>query len=123
MDFKAKKAIYLQIADHVCEQILRSIWLPDRKIPSIRELAIDLAVNPNTVMRTYAYLEEKSIINKKRGIGYFVALDANKKITELKKEQFYHDELPIFFKTIELLGISFPELQKLYEETKNESET
>ena len=52
MDFKDNEAIYLQIAGYVSELILRGKWPPDFKIPSVRELAADLHVNPNTVIRT-----------------------------------------------------------------------
>ena len=58
MEFHKKDAIYLQIADLMCERILRGTWPENERIPSVRELAVSLEVNPNTVMRTYAYLQE-----------------------------------------------------------------
>lgn len=121
MEFEDKKAIYLQIADYVTEQILRDVWPVAEKIPSIRDLAVDLSVNPNTVMRTYAYLVDQNIIQRQRGIGYFVSSDAKKVIVDLKKQHFYKAELPLFFKTIELLGISMQDLLKLYEDRNNAS--
>ena len=53
MEFGKDQAIYLQIADLICENILSGEWAAETKIPSVRELAINLEVNPNTVMRTY----------------------------------------------------------------------
>ena len=73
MEFKDTQTIYLQIADHFCENILRKKWNPGDRIPSVREMAVNIEVNPNTVMRTFNYLQDKGIIFNKRGIGYFVS--------------------------------------------------
>ena len=72
MDFQSKKSIYLQIADYACEQILLKKWPEKEKILSIRDLAISLGVNPNTVTRTYAFLEEKNIIEIKNNKNLFI---------------------------------------------------
>jgi len=114
MNFQTKKAIYLQIADFVCEKILLSIWKEKEKIPSIRELAISLEVNPNTVMRTYAFLEEKNIINMERGIGYFVSENAHKNALALKKEEFLMEDLPNIFRSMDLLNMSMDDFRQLY---------
>ena len=114
MQFRESQAIYLQIADYVCEKILLKEWKTDQRIPSVRELAIQLEVNPNTVMRTFEFLQGKEIINNKRGIGYFVSADGISKATELRKTEFLQAELPKLFKTAQLLNISFEELQKQY---------
>ena len=66
MEFREKEAIYMQIADEFAVKILLSKWKADEKVPSVRQLAIELEVNPNTVMRTYAYLQENNIIYNKR---------------------------------------------------------
>jgi GntR family transcriptional regulator len=118
MEFKESQAIYLQIADHMCEQILLEKWKPEDRIPSVRELAVQLEVNPNTVMRTCEYLQQYEIIYNKRGIGYFVSPNAVKKITELKKERFLANELPQFFRNIYLLEIELDELKPHYEKYK-----
>jgi GntR family transcriptional regulator len=75
MEFGDNNAIYLQIADHFCENILLQKWNPGDRIPSVREMAVSIEVNPNTVMRTFNYLQDKGIIFNKRGIGYFVTED------------------------------------------------
>src|ERR1700722_11919017 len=101
MDFQSKKTIYLQIADFVCEQILLNTWKKNEKIPSVRELAVSLEVNPNTVMRTYAFLEEKDIIQMQRGIGYFVTEKARKNILDFKKDEFLSKDLPQIFRSMD----------------------
>ncbi|OGT31561.1 MAG: GntR family transcriptional regulator [Gammaproteobacteria bacterium RIFCSPHIGHO2_12_FULL_35_23] len=115
MEFQSKKAIYLQIADYVCEQILLKKWPVSEKIPSVRELAITLEVNPNTVARTYLFLEEKTIITMQRGIGYFVSEQSIEHIIALKKEEFLSIELPQVFKTMDLLNIDLEQFKKLYD--------
>lgn len=118
MEFRENQAIYLQIADLFCESILLKKWKADEKVPSIREIAVEVEVNPNTAMRTYTYLQDKGIIYNKRGIGFFISEDGYNKSLELKKEKFYNQELPLFFKTIELLGITIEEIGKLYKTNK-----
>jgi len=118
MDFQNKKSIYLQIADFILEQILLKKWQAQDKIPSVRELAIQLEVNPNTIVRTYAFLEEKEIIKMQRGIGYFVADQAFKQTLALKKEEFLTVELPQIVKSMELLGIDFEDLGKYVKRKK-----
>lgn len=118
MEFKNQQAIYLQIADHICEKILKQELPPNERIPSVREFAISVEVNPNTIMRTYGFLEEKGIIYKERGIGYFIANDAFNKTLELKKNVFFTQELPNIFKTMQLLGIKFSELENFSKKYK-----
>jgi DNA-binding transcriptional regulator YhcF (GntR family) len=114
MEFKERQAIYLQIGEHICENILRRLWKEGEKIPSVREMAVSIEVNPNTVMRTYSYLQDRGIIFNKRGIGYFISDDAYEKTLELKKNSFINYELPGIFNTMELLKINFDDLRELY---------
>lgn len=118
MEFNENQAIYLQIADYFCENILQRKWQRGEKIPSIREIAVKVEVNPNTAMRTYNYLQDKGIIFNKRGIGYFVSDDGYGKTLELKKEQFINEDLPQMFRLFDLLQFSFDDLKKYYEEYK-----
>jgi len=115
MEFRDNKAIYLQIADYVCEHILLGKWKVDEKVPSVREMAVDLEVNPNTVMRTYELLQNKNIINNKRGIGFFIAEEAMENVKGYRKVQFMEDELPVVFRNVYLLNIGFDELQNRYD--------
>lgn len=115
MEFRDNKAIYLQIAEYVCEHILLEKWKADEKVPSVREMAVELEVNPNTVMRTYELLQNKNIINNKRGIGFFVAENAINGVKNYRKVQFMDDELPVVFRNIYLLNIGFDELKTKYE--------
>ncbi len=114
MEFRDNQAIYLQIADYFCEKILLKKWQSGEKIPSVRELAVDIEVNPNTVVRTYNFLQEKEIIFNKRGIGYFVAEDGFEKTRDFKKSTFIEQDLPAVFKTIRLLNIDIEEVKTMF---------
>jgi GntR family transcriptional regulator len=121
MEFRENEAIYLQIAAYVGENIMLGKWLIEDKIPSVRELAVDLQVNPNTVVRAYEFLQTKEVITNKRGIGFFTAPDAKAKIRQYSKERFLGQELPEFFRNIYLLDISMEEINNRYETFKVEN--
>ena len=116
MDFKENPAIYIQIAEYVCEQILLKKWKLGDKIISIRELAVLMEVNPNTVQRAYDFLQQRNIICNKRGIGYFVENDAMERILGFRREQFIENELPVFMRNIYLLKIDFKEIKALFDQ-------
>jgi len=114
MEFRQDQAIYLQIADIICENILTERWKEGDRIPSIRELSVSIEVNSNTAMRSYSYLQELGIIFNQRGIGYFVADRARDIVLELKKNNFINRELPRIFKTMDLIHLSCDDLAELY---------
>ena len=105
MNFNSNKAIYLQIADFICENILLENWKTGERIPSVREFAINIEVNPNTVMRTYSFLQDQDIIFNKRGIGYFISENAFERTLKFKKEELMNQDLPEFVKKMKLLNI------------------
>jgi GntR family transcriptional regulator len=116
MEFKEKQAIYLQIAEYVCEQILLKKWKLGDKALSIRDLAVTMEVNPNTVQRAYDILQQREIIINKRGIGYFIDTGAMERILAFRKEQFIQNELPVFFRNLYLLQIDFKEVKPLFDQ-------
>lgn len=114
MNFSENQPIYQQISDYFCNQILKKEWDSEDRLPSVREIAVQLEVNPNTALRAYHYLQEMEIIYNKRGVGYFVAFNAYEKVLNLKREEFINHELPSFFQKMNLLGFSYPDLEDLY---------
>jgi GntR family transcriptional regulator len=116
MEFRENPAIYIQIAEYVCEQILLKKWNLGDKIISIRDLAISMEVNPNTVQRAYDFLQQKDIITNKRGIGYFIEDDAMERILNFRREQFMENELPVFMRTVYLLKIDLKEIKTQFEQ-------
>lgn len=123
MDFKENKAIYLQIADRICEEILTGVFREEERVPSVREYAVKVEVNVNTVMRSYDKLQGDGVIYNRRGIGYFVAGGAVLRIKEMKKQTFMKEDMPVFFRQALLLGMTAEELQGEYENyLKNEEQ-
>lgn len=121
MDFKDTQAIYMQIADFVCDEVIAGKWEGGTRIPSVRELGMQLEVNPNTVMRAYEWLENRQIIYNKRGIGFFVYEDAREQILRDRRSVFLGKELPELFRRLELLQISPEEVTERFREYRKEA--
>ncbi len=114
MEFTTKHSIYEQIADIFCERVLLKKFIEGERIPSVRDFALELSVNPNTVMRSYDLLESLSIIENKRGIGFFLSMGGYEKVIAYRKSIFLEKELPVLLSTAALLKIRTEELQELY---------
>lgn len=114
MNYNTNQSIFIQIADRISDRVLSGDYKADSRIPSVRELAVEMEVNPNTVMRSFERLQANDIIYNKRGIGYFVAPDAERKIREMRHNQFVEDVLPSLFKEMYLLDVGIDELTEAY---------
>ena len=114
MDFKNQKAIYLQIAEHVMDQILSGRYPEDAKLPSVREYAADVEVNVNTVARSFEWLQLHDIVIVRRGLGNFVAPGALREIEAIRKEEFFNEQLPDLFQSMQTLGITLDEVVAQY---------
>ena len=125
MEFKNTKGIFLQIADSISEKVMEGKYSPGIKIPSVRDLAAEMGVNPNTVMRTYSELQTRGIIDNKRGVGYYVSSDAVSIIRQWKKREFFENDLPSILRQTKILDITFDDLKPYFESTnidKNENQ-
>ncbi len=125
MEFKNSKSIALQIADSLSERILHGKISIEERIPSVRELAAEMGVNPNTIVRSYAELQAKGIISNQRGIGYFVEKEAIEIIKEWRRQEFFDTELPEFARQMSILGILYADLaapiSKILNQLSNEN--
>lgn len=108
------RAIYLQIADRICDEILAGTFRSDERIPSVREYAAQLEVNANTMMRSYETLQQQELIYNKRGIGYFVSADAKKRILDTRRKQFFEREVTYFYERLLTFGVTPEELAANY---------
>jgi DNA-binding transcriptional regulator YhcF (GntR family) len=115
MEFRESHPIYLQIADLVCERILLNVWKPGVRVPSVRDLAVELEVNPNTVMRTYDFLQSKDILENERGVGLFVAPKALKYALEYLRDEFTEKALPHMFHRMVLLQMDTDNLKPYFD--------
>lgn len=114
MEFNRNQPIYLQIADYINENILLEKWKEGDRILSVREMSMNLQVNPNTVMRTYTHLQNEEVLHNQRGIGYFVSEGSTEKIRNIKKDHFVKVDLPGVFRTGKLLGVTPDEMSNYY---------
>ncbi|WP_350285120.1 GntR family transcriptional regulator [uncultured Croceitalea sp.] len=120
MDFDNTKPIYLQIVDFFYENILVRRWQDEERIPSVREVAVMVEVNPNTAIRAFNHLQELEVIYNKRGIGYFVSKDGYEKVLDIKRNEFKEQTLPDVFKQMRLLDVTFEEVKNLYDQHEKE---
>jgi len=88
VDYRDKRPLYEQILEQYRRQILSGAMAPDERLPSVREVSVQLGINPNTVQRAYQELEREGMIYSVRGKGNFVSpkasLPAEKKVAYLK---------------------------------------
>ena len=121
MDFKNTKAIYLQIADCICDSILSGEYPEDGKLPSVREVAADVEVNVNTVARSFEWLKSQDVVVTKRGLGNFVNIGARAAVERLRRREFFEEQLPEMFRTMVTLGISIEEIMENWETSRQSS--
>ena len=119
IDFKSTKGIFLQIAENICRQILEGTLKAGDRVPSVRDLAADFEVNRNTVLRTYALLDETDIFENRRGVGFFVSEKAVKIIQASEKKEFFTNDLPEFIQKVKLLKLTENDLPELITILKN----
>ncbi|MBR2881197.1 MAG: GntR family transcriptional regulator [Prevotella sp.] len=120
MIFSNDKAIYLQMADRLCDEILVGKYGDDERIPSVREYAVLLQVNTNTAVKAYDELAREEIIYIKRGMGYFVTPGAKKQILKVRRKEFIGKTVPELFRRMLLLGISIDDIVKEYKKLSAE---
>ncbi len=112
----SRTPVYRQVIDAMREQIRLGIFGPGEQVPSIRELSLELNVNPNTVFRAYTELERSGVLSPAAGRGYFVAWDAPERIRSerLAKEwQAFRDAV----KRLAEAGVSVEKLETVLRET------
>jgi GntR family transcriptional regulator len=103
-EYSASKPIYLQIADRIIREIVRKELLPGKKLPSVREMAVQSGVNPNTIQRTYSELERMDIVETRRGQGTFVT-DREEILTVLN-EKVQREVIESFIRNMKELGLT-----------------
>lgn len=113
--FSNDKAIYLQMADRLCDEILAGLYGDDDRIPSVREYAVLLQVTTNTAVKAYDALARDGIIYNRRGLGYFVSAGARDTIMQARRREFMEQTLPDVFRRMRLLGIGIDEVVKRWE--------
>jgi GntR family transcriptional regulator len=118
--FETSKPIYLQIVDTIFQTIVRGEIKPGEKLPSVREMAIQSGVNPNTIQRSYAEMERMGVVETKRGQGTFVT--ERKTIVDELKQTMQTEVIGQFIKNMEELGITKQQIIAALQEYLKEGE-
>lgn len=113
MEFNDNKPIYRQIIDFAYSQIMTDAWPPDQRIPSVRELSMELQVNSRTVLKAMEQLQALGIIVSRRGMGFLLSPDAKDKVAGERRKEFFTTTLPDFITEMRLLGIKREEIDGL----------
>lgn len=119
MRFTESTPIYLQIADSLCDGVLTGRYGPGTRVPSVREMAEAIEVNPNTVQRTYATLQEWGIVETRRGQGYFVTDHAPGKARDRRRSRLTDTHIPRLVHLMRVLDMSVDDLAALVRRTMN----
>ena len=121
IDYQNRKPIYEQIVESFQMLIVRGVLEPDSQMPSVRSLATELSINPNTIQKAYTILEQQGYIYPVKGRGNFVSGGRN--LVEQKKENFFQKLRIVIREGIEL-GVTKEECvgrtAALYEEVSHD---
>lgn len=84
IDYKDRRPIYEQIMASIEDLAARGVLGPGSQLPSVRQLAMELSINPNTIQRAYSELEKAGVIYAVKGKGNFVALRMTRRSSKRK---------------------------------------
>ena len=107
IDYKDARPIYEQIVDKFQKLILTGVLEPNTRMPSVRSLAVELSINPNTIQRAYTELERLGFIYTVKGRGNFVVYD--EKLLDVRRQEIY-EKLQNLVHEAEEIGITAQEL-------------
>ena len=110
-DFETGTPIYLQIIEKIKADIISKKYLPNDKLPSVREFSIELKVNPNTVQKALSELENEGLIYTERTNGKFVTKDEDKILKA--KENMVKKLIDEFTLKMQKLGLNEKEISKI----------
>jgi len=111
--------IYRQLKERIMAMMLDGAIAPGDGLPSVRQIAAEYQLNPLTVSRTYQELSEEGLIEKRRGIGMFMAQDAAERLFASERTRFLNDEWPHVRTRIRRLGLNAAELLAAIDEEHN----
>jgi GntR family transcriptional regulator len=98
--------IYRQLRDRVVAMVLEGILKEGEALPSVRQVAMEFRLNPLTVLKAYQQLSDEGLVEKRRGLGMFVAPGASKALMKDERQRFMETDWPKIHATIQRLGLS-----------------
>lgn len=114
-DLDDNRPIYLQLMERIQHDIISGVYKPGDKIPSVRDLALDAAVNPNTMQKALSELERSGLLYSQRTSGRFITED--KALLKKMKQELAADHIQQFFTQMRQLGFSDSETLEMIQET------
>ena len=117
-DLDNERPIYLQLMEKIQQDIIAGIYKPGDKLPSVRDLALDAAVNPNTMQKALSELERSGLVYSQRTSGRFITED-EKKLKQMKTE-LASEHIKDFFEKMKQLGFQEEETLLLIQEAIKE---
>ena len=102
--------IYRQLRDRVVAMILDGILKQGDALPSVRQVAADFQLNPITVSKAYQELVDDQLVEKRRGLGMYVAEGARNALLHSERERFLREEWPMLRERLERLGLDLQTL-------------
>ena len=111
--FDHTRPIYLQVAEMIHNAILSGDLPEGEAIPSVRQISVEQALNPQTVLNATRLLMDEGILEKQRGIGIFVAAGARKKMLRLERQIFETEDVPALVDRAALLKFSANDTNKI----------
>ncbi len=108
------RAICPQLCEQLCAHIAAGEFAPDQRIMSVREVALAAGVNPNTVQRAFAQLEQQGILYSARGAGWFVSPDIS--AARQLREQLSQEKIGAFFAEMTSLGMTPEQIKEAVKE-------
>ena len=103
LDYKDTRPIYEQVVDKLQKLIINGVLEPDSRMPSVRSLAMELCINPNTIQKAYTELERTGFLYTIKGRGNFVTYNED---LYLRKKKEYRDKMEKLLTEAEEIGIS-----------------
>ena len=110
-EFDPNQPIYLQIIDGIKKRSVRGVYPPGSKLPSVRDMAEEMGVNPNTMARAYAELEREGFVFTRRGQGSFVTEEMER--IETERQELGHEAVAQFVAEVKALGLTEQQIADL----------
>lgn len=117
-DLDNTRPIYLQLMEKIQQDIVSGLYKPGDKLPSVRELALEAAVNPNTMQKALAELERSGIVYSRRTSGRFIT--ENYEMLKKLKTELAEEHIHSFLEKMDQLGFEHTEILNLIQETLKE---
>ena len=115
MIYQNERAIYVRIAERICDDILSGKYAEEERVPSVRELAVEYEVNTNTALRAFDILQRDGILAQQRGIGMLVERGARRRIRAARRKAFLEQDMPDFFRRLRLLGMTIDDVVEAWQ--------